>query len=297
MPDLSGEVYSRWTVVEDHVTRDKHSKWLCRCVCDCGVARLVARNDLKSGKTKSCGCYKTQVLRSRYAVPDMTGQRFGRLVVVGAGVKDFGKPVVYPCLCDCGSGSSVTRSSLLSGNTQSCGCLKIERTTERSTKHGLCRSVEYKIWCGLQRRCYDKAVKQYADYGGRGVTICERWKDFKNFYDDMGDKPSPEHSIDRIDNDGNYEPANCRWATRKEQNSNKRNNVYVTAYGKTLTITAWSNLVGISVSTLSTRALRGLDGPLVLAPTSKCKAYKGPLCVRYLDSYTDEELQCLLEKV
>jgi hypothetical protein len=123
----------------------------------------------------------------------------------------------------------VRANNLTWGLTQSCGCLAREQTKKRMLRHGESpaggwnlESPEYRIWVAMRQRCRDPRHGSFKYYGGRGIAVCERWKSYENFLADMGRKPSPAHSLDRIDNDGNYEPTNCRWATRTEQNKNKR---------------------------------------------------------------------------
>lgn len=123
--------------------------------------------------------------------------------------------------------------------------------------HGKTHSKIYRVWWAMMCRCFTKSTTHYARYGGRGITVCEQWKKFENFYDDMGDMPSSKHTLDRINNDGNYEPSNCRWATRKEQGNNRNTCVYLTYNNEKMSITRWAEKLGISEVTLQTRIKKG----------------------------------------
>lgn len=159
-------------------------------------------------------------------IKDLTGKRFGRLIVLSRSENDKHGHSRWECKCECGKIRVINSGSLLSIKTKSCGCLRDEKVISRRTTHG--HSLKGKIhplflnWIAMRQRCNNDKNKAYKDYGGRGIKVCERWNEFENFLEDMGEKPSNLHSIDRIDVNGNYEPSNCRWATTIEQGRNKR---------------------------------------------------------------------------
>jgi hypothetical protein len=153
---------------------------------------------------------------------DLTGRKFGRLQVVQR-LARTSSGIQWLCLCDCGAKTIVSRSNLAYGGSKSCGCLRKEISFVNAFRHGHKGSSEYAIWVEMRHRCRNPAHKQYADYGGRGIDVCQRWdSDFLAFLNDMGPRPRGR-SIDRINNNGNYEPGNCRWATPLQQTHNRRN--------------------------------------------------------------------------
>lgn len=166
-------------------------------------------------------------------VVDLIGLRFGRwLVIDNLGRKsNTSRNYYWLCECDCGEVKEVPGENLKRGTSKSCSCLMRDLSRERATvtpnarKHGLSNSTVYMAWANMKDRCYNKNHPKFKDWGGRGIRVCVRWKNsFENFYEDMGDKPSPDLSLERINNDKGYSPDNCKWATRVEQNRNKRNN-------------------------------------------------------------------------
>jgi len=201
------------------------------------------------------------------------GDRYGMLVVI-----DEVAPVIHPsgptrqmlCRCDCGNQSNVELQSLRSGNTRSCGCLQLNA----ATKHAMSHTRTYKSWVMMKDRCTNQKAKSYDQYGGRGIRVCNRWlESFPNFLDDMGERPHGM-SIDRIDNDGDYEPNNCRWASVEQQGRNRRTNVRLTCNGETLCITEWAERVGIARGTLQKRRDAGWTIEDILTKPVGCKRHK-----------------------
>lgn len=187
---------------------------------------------------------------------DLTGRRFTRLTVMGyLGQKD-GR-TRWLCVCDCGAEVQADRQDLVRGSTKSCGCYIREKTRARK-KHGMHNTPEYKAWVAMRSRCTRPTNPAWDDYGGRGITVCKRWlESFAAFYEDMGPRPSEDHSLDRIDNNRGYYPHNCRWATSLTQNHNLRSNHRVTHEGETLTLAEWSERTGIPKSVLGKRIHAG----------------------------------------
>lgn len=161
---------------------------------------------------------------------NLTGKIFGKLKVICEEGKTTNGAILWKCQCECGNYRTITLGNLRSGHTKSCGCMSAEATKKALTTHGYGRKgfepPEYTTWLHIKGRCYNKKNKAYMRYGGRGIEVCESWlESFSNFYEDMGNRPSDKHSLDRFpDNDGNYCKENCRWATINEQSRNKRNN-------------------------------------------------------------------------
>lgn len=183
---------------------------------------------------------------------NLLGRSFGRLSIISeSDQRTVDGKVKWNCVCTCGNTLTTSGRYLRDGDTRSCGCLEKETLLNRNTSHGLSGTSEYNIWKALKQRCYNPNELHYADYGGRGILICDRWlNSFENFIEDMGNKPSPTHSIDRIDNDGNYEPSNCKWSTKAEQGRNKRNNRWIEHNGVTKHLQGWADHLSIQVSTL-----------------------------------------------
>lgn len=195
---------------------------------------------------------------------DLTGKRYGRLVCLKDSGRDKNRKVLWLCKCDCGNKTVVPVGNLISGNTKSCGCLKIDQLIARSTKHGLSRVDGkaprlYQVWKHMRQRCRNPNFKDYKNYGARDIKICPAWNaDYENFHNwALANGYRSDLTIERIDNNLGYSPQNCRWATRKEQSRNARSNRHIWFNGKDKIAAEWAETLGIKYSTLNMRLRRG----------------------------------------
>lgn len=190
---------------------------------------------------------------------DITGHRFGTLVAVKRMPSVNGRlSEKWLCSCDCGNLPVVYMGNLRNGNSTSCGCVHALRLREAVTRHGLRHSDEYRIWVGIKTRCYNRQNHSFARYGARGIGMSPEWReDFMAFYSDMGPRPSKSHSVERIDNDGDYTKSNCIWATSTTQSRNKRTNIRYTWGDKTLTLDEWCRIHNRKYLTVWKRLDRG----------------------------------------
>jgi len=180
--------------------------------------------------------------------------RFGRLTIIKRTGLDetskYYKPMVL-CLCDCGKEIIKNLYDITSGHTKSCGCLRDEG---RKPIHGMTKSPEWNTWCHIKQRCYDKNAKDFKRYGGRGIKMCDKWlNSFEAFFSDMGHRPFPNYTIERINNNGNYEPKNCAWIHHDKQALNRRNNTIIYYNGQYLTIGEWNTKMGFPHGLISQR--------------------------------------------
>lgn len=212
--------------------------------------------------------------------PIYPGRRFGRLTVIERSKTIIPKNVLWVCKCDCGNILEVAGNSLRSGNTKSCGCLKLEMASNKPHDHHLCKSRLYVVWNLMKHRCLDPKDNKYKDYGGRGIEICPEWLGtdgfvafynwaYANGYDDSA--PKGQCTLDRIDVNGNYEPDNCRWVSNSEQALNKRNTVYLTINDVTKPLMLWCREYGVSDSMVRRRIYKGMDPYSALTKPSRYK--------------------------
>lgn len=187
---------------------------------------------------------------------NLAGMRFGKLIVTERAGTSSGNATWY-CLCDCGKKTVVTACNLKHGGTVSCGCHRDTNVSSINKTHGKSNTDEYHCWLHMHARCSNRESSDYPNYGGRGIKVCERWLLFEAFLADMGERPSRRHSIDRINNDGDYGPGNCRWATREQQGNNKRSNRKLSCNGVELTLSQWATRTGISRGAIKQRLKRG----------------------------------------
>jgi hypothetical protein len=193
---------------------------------------------------------------------DLTGEKYGRLTVIRRiSTTGYGQPK-WLCRCACGREAEVFGNALRAGRTHSCGCLQ----RETATSHGGTGTSEFNVWQMMWQRCTNAKQNSYPRYGGRGIRVCDRWLSFDNFRSDMGPKPTPIHKLERVNNDGDYEPANCRWATPLEQGRNKANNRILEYRGGRRTLMEWCRLLGLKKSTAINRLARGADVATALTP-------------------------------
>ena len=269
--DLVGQVFGRWTVLSRDRSKtgaSQNSKYLCRC--ECGNEKSVPTRNLLNSDSQSCGCLQKE-RTSDCSSNDLLGQRFGRWTVVE---RDRSKPADrkgtnawWICACDCGTTRPVNPYSLTSGKSQSCGCLHKEKVTgvvSSNRTHGETRSRLYSVWAGMKARCSDKNLTSYANYGGRGINVCESWNNkYESFRDWAKQNGYAENlTLERKDVNGNYCPENCCFIPLSDQGKNKRNTVIVKAWGEEKRIGDWLVDPRCKVrteETLRTRLARHID--------------------------------------
>lgn len=214
----------------------------------CQTKRLVENNVNNFHKTGSLS-----VSLNMRTLKDLTGKIFSRLTVVGLHERRGGASY-WKCMCECGSERIVIYHSLTQKHTKSCGCLNIDNQRERHTTHGAAFTKEYNVWRGVKQRCYYPKHSQFKHYGGRGIKMHPSWiNSFETFIGDMGPRPSDKYSIDRKDNDGNYEPSNCRWATKGEQSNNTSTTIKISYNDSIISLKEYCSLHNLPYATIRYR--------------------------------------------
>lgn len=261
--DLTGQRFGELVVLErvqDKITNSgkRVTQWLCRC--SCGKETVATTQRLTTGHTTSCGCKTKNNKGSRFE--DLTGQRFNRLTVIRYLDKNERTARTYNwlCQCDCGRLIKANANKLKNGLQKSCGCLKEEMKYDIgdiNRKYKYSNKRLYGVYKSMINRCYNESHREYNNYGGRGVTVCDLWRNnyddfaewaFKTGYDDTA--IYGQCTLDRKDVNGNYEPCNCTWVTNEAQQNNRRDNVILTYNGETHNMKEWSRLLGVTYSSL-----------------------------------------------
>lgn len=264
--DLTGMKFGRLTVVdraEDRVSPSGHHYARWNCICECGNTTIAYASSLRCGGTVSCGCKNHEKGPGLHGFKDLMGMRFGRLTVIERAddyVQGSGRRRVrWRCKCDCGNETIVTADSLTGGHTISCGCYHMERITESNSTHHESNTPLYAVWNGMKSRCYNPNSTFYNYYGGRGICICDDWKNSYVKFRDWALENGYDSglSIDRINVDGNYCPENCRWIDCVAQANNRRSNRIFTFNGETHNLKEWSNILGINYKKLHRRISSG----------------------------------------
>lgn len=254
--DLTGQKFKMLTVLGYSHTKDGRAYWNCRC--DCGNECKVSTSSLRKGQI-SCGCQKYS--GSKGLVIDLTGLRFGRLVVLGQEGRTKGGKLLWKCQCDCGNIKYTTRDHL-GKDANSCGCLRKEVSANISKTHGESNTRLYNLWCSMRQRCTEGGAERTIYYD-RGIRVCDEWQTYEPFRDwalaNGYDKTAKRGAttIDRIDNDKGYSPENCRFVTQTENARNKRNIILVTINGETMPLTVAAEITGHSAKLARGRIARG----------------------------------------
>lgn len=258
--DIIGKKFGKLTAIKRVERKGRHIYYLFKC--DCGNEKIISKEAVVEGKTRSCGCLQH---KSPPNFKDLTGRRFGRLTVLER-TEDYVSPSgnrcsQWLCQCDCGNTTVVVTSSLTLGITSSCGCKSIETTKELCTTHGMSGKRIYNLYYSMRGRCYNPDSISYKKYGAKGITVCDEWMGedgFINFYNWSMTNGYQEHlTIDRIDGTKGYSPDNCRWATYKEQANNTKATVFLTYKGETKPASEWAEITGISQSAITGRKRKG----------------------------------------
>ncbi len=211
------------------------------------------------------------------AIRDLTGCKFGRLQPLSGYYVSDKRVTYWTCRCDCGTIKDIAQTTLVNKPNPSCGCRNLEVLRARSKTHGMSGTPTYNVWCSMIARCGRANADPLGIYFARGISVCARWRNsFEAFLEDMGERPGPSYSIERKDNDGNYEPSNCEWATKTTQARNRRSSKFYTHDGLTLTLPEWAERCGIAMRTLWARVHNGVPFSVAISAPVKSGPKKLP---------------------
>jgi hypothetical protein len=211
---MIGEKFGKWTVA-NQIETDKRGKYY-ECICECGNIRPIKGTDLRAKRTRQCAeCQYAKL----YDPAREIGEKYGKWTVIRF-IDVHRKLQRFECECECGTRGNHCVADLRAGKSKQCTNCHNRENAQNNTKHGYHKELIYKVWCSMLARCNNPNTPSYYRYGGRGIKVCERWHKFENFLEDMGDRPEGM-TIDRINNDGNYEKDNCRWVSHKENCNNR----------------------------------------------------------------------------
>lgn len=246
--EMIGQKFNKLTVISLQDYDVNGARWLCRC--DCGNITVVSGKKLRSGGVKSCGCLNQENARKR--LKDLTGKKFGRLQMM-----EYIGQHYWLAKCECGKICKVRSDWVVSGRVVSCGCHSRQKLSERMSTHRQSKTRLYRIWAGMKNRCTNPNDHTYERYGKRGITLCKEWEGFENFYQwALSNGYASNLTIDRIDNNGNYCPENCRWSDTKTQVRNRRTTILVTYNGEEKTLGEWCEKLNLPYHLMWERIIR-----------------------------------------
>lgn len=255
--DITGQRFGKWTVLK-RVKNDKNGSPKFLCKCDCGNLKEVLSFTLRNGESTNCGCYLKE--RANKEI----GKKYNHWTILEKAESNKYGQAKWLCRCDCGNLRKLYLPYIKNGSSKSCGCCRREFLKNQNIKHGMSNSKIYNIWSSMKGRCYTKTQTAYKHYGGRGIRVCDEWLDkengFMNFYNwAMQNGYQEGLSIDRINVNGNYEPTNCRWVTKRTQSNNTRRNIYVIYNEENHTLKEWSDLLNLNYKAVFNRYQKGFS--------------------------------------
>ena len=245
--DVTGQKFENLTAIKRiGFNKAKKSVWLF--LCDCGVQKEIVLSLVLTGKTKHCGCLK------KYKIKDISGQKFGRLTAINFVKFNESRQIVWLFSCECGVQKEIAAFAVIKGKTKSCGCLSKDGKEKASFRHGGCGTRLYNTWVSMRERCSNPNSKDYKNYGGRKIRICEEWHDFSVFRDwSLNNGYADNLTIDRVDNNGNYEPSNVRFTTQTQQIRNRSNTKLYEINGDIKSLAEWCEILNFPYDRAASR--------------------------------------------